>query len=90
MSLKDKLVNALIRLPLDGKVSPVFVQICTVIALVQLTGAVVDPRSYVWKMTLWTDPSVYINTDFTVIIGTVLTLVYTILIAIKIATTDPS
>ena len=42
MSLKDKLLNTLIRLPLDGKVSPVFVQICTVIALVQLTGAVVD------------------------------------------------
>ena len=42
MSLKDKLINALIRLPLDGKVSPVFVQVCTIIALVQLTGAVAD------------------------------------------------
>ena len=42
MSLKDKLVNALVRLPLDVKVSPVFVQVCTIIALVQLTGAVAD------------------------------------------------
>ena len=89
MSLKDKLINTLIRLPLDGKVSPIFVQICTVIALVQLTGAVVDERSYVWKMTLWADPSVYISTKFTVIFGTVLTLVYTILIAIKLIGMDP-
>ena len=42
MSLADKLVNTLVRLPLDGKVSPVFVQICTVIALVQVTTAVTD------------------------------------------------
>ena len=89
MSFKDKLLNTLIRLPLDGKVSPVFTQVCTVIALVQLTGCVVDQRSYVWKMTLWADPSVYISTAFTVIFGTILTLLYTILIVIKLAGTDP-
>ena len=41
-------------------------------------------------MTLWADPSVYISTKFTVIFGTVLTLVYTILIAIKLVGMDPS
>ena len=89
MTIKDKLVNTLIRLPLDGKVSPVFVQVCTIIALVQVTGAVTDRRSYVWKMTQWADPSIYISTEFTVIFGTIFTLIYTILIAIKLIGMDP-
>ena len=40
-------------------------------------------------MTLWTDPSVYISTDFTVILGTILTIIYSLLVVVKILTTDP-
>ena len=90
MGLVDKLLNTLVRLPLDGTVSPVFNQICTVIGLVQIVGALTDMRSYVWKMTMWTYPQLYISLPFTIITGTVLTLLYTLLIIVKLAGTDPN
>ena len=87
-TLKGKLLNTLIRIPLDGGVNPIFGLCCGILGLFQLIAALTDPDSSVHIATNWSDPNVYISTPFMVIFGAVSTLIYSVLVIIKFATVD--
>ena len=87
-TLKNKLINTLVRIPLDGGINPIFGLSCGIIGLFQLIAALTDPDSSTHIATNWSDPNVYISTPFMVIFGVVSTLIYSVLVVIKFGTTD--
>lgn len=88
-TLKNKLINTLIRIPLDGGVNPIFGLCCGILGLFQLIAALTDPDSSINIATNWSDPNVYISTTFMVIFGATCTLIYCTLVLIKFITIEP-
>ena len=86
-SLKHKIMNTLIHLPLDGDVNPYFGLVLGISGLIQLTAVITHPSSLIKKATSWADPNTYLGPIFTVIAGTILTLLYIIPLGIRFAMT---
>ena len=87
-TLKNKLINTLVRIPLDGGVNPIFGLCCGILGLFQLIAVLSDPDSSIHIATNWSDPNVYISSPFMVIFGTTTTIIYSILVIIKFGTIE--
>ena len=55
--LKNKLVNTLIHLPLDGGVNPILGDFLAIFGVIQLTAVVTHPTAYLHIITAWADPN---------------------------------
>ena len=86
--IKHKLTNTLIHLPIDSSPHPLLALLLTLLAVMQLIAAITHPKSQLHKVTSWTDPNVYISSAFAVVSGTVLTVAYVVLLAVKLIATE--
>lgn len=85
---KEKLINTLLHLPVDSQPHPLVVTVLTIIATLQLIGAITHPDAYIHKATSWSDPNIYISSAFAAVSGTVLTLLYIGLLVARFAATE--
>ena len=85
---QEKLINALIHLPIDYRPHPLFATLLTIFSLLQLIAAITHPKAYIHKATSWSDPNVYISSAFAVVEGTMLTVIYVGLLIARFAATE--
>ena len=80
-----KITNTLIHLPIDARPHPAIALTMQIIALLQLISIIADPSSQLHTATFWTEPNNYLPPEFTLIAGTLLVVVYIVLLSVRLS-----
>jgi hypothetical protein len=89
MRLTNKLINTICHIVIDGQAQEKYYLATHLIMLLQTLACIADPRSTLFLVLKWSDPSTYLPPSFSIVLTSAITLSFLLTLAAKLIITEP-
>lgn len=87
--LTNKLINTICHIVIDGQAQEKYYLATHLVMLLQTLACIADPRSTLYLVLKWADPSTYLPPSFSIVLTSAVTLSFLLALAAKLIITEP-